>query len=178
MPGAFQLGDSYLSVAEDLQNPTENTFLSGALLQELLIPEAAGSEFDSQLQATISPQESGLGLGSQFVSEFFDPASAGWQLDFETNLLAATDNLTISGTSTGVLLINTVVPEPAAVLLYATGLLGLAAIRRRTSALRHDGPGPAMYGASISLVTGELPSAQMSNPEKQRNVQRDAPLFA
>ena len=53
VPGAFQLGDSYLSVAEDLQNPTENTFLSGALLQELLIPEAAGSEFDSQLQATI-----------------------------------------------------------------------------------------------------------------------------
>jgi hypothetical protein len=132
VPGAFQLSDSYLLVANDTASPTQNTFFSGALLQVLLIPEPPGSEFDSTLQATISLQEGGFGLGSQFISEFFGAASAGWQLDFETDLLAATDNLTISGTSTGVLLTNTVVPEPPSIFLFAVGLLGLAAIRRRT----------------------------------------------
>ena len=103
-------------------------------MQVLLIPESPGSSFDSLLQATISLQEGGFGLGSQFINEFFSPASNGWQLDFETNLLAATDNLTISGTSTGVLLVNTVVPEPSTLALIGTwlaGFAGLAVMRRR-----------------------------------------------
>ena len=128
VPGAFQLGDSYLMVASDLLNPTQNTFLSGALLQTLLIPETNG-EFDSRLQATISLQEGGFGLGSQFVSEFFGPLSQGWQLDFETNLLEVTDNLTISGVATGVLLMNTVaIPEPST---WGMMLLGFAGLRCR-----------------------------------------------
>jgi hypothetical protein len=135
IPGAFQLGDSYLLVANDVLSPTKNTFLSGALLQVLLIPESPGSPFDSLLQATISLQEGGFGLGSQFINEFFDPAIDGWQLDFETNLLAATDNLTISGISTGILLMNTtVVPEPSTLMMIGTwlaGLAGFAVMRRR-----------------------------------------------
>ena len=132
VPGAFQLGDSYLMVANDLLNPTQNTFLSGALLQVLLIPETDG-EFDSRLQATISLQEGGFGLGSQFISEFFGPPSQGWQLDFETNLLAVTDNLTISGVAAGVVLMNTTaIPELSTWTMMLLGLAGLgyASLRR------------------------------------------------
>lgn len=133
VPGAFQIGDSYLVIARDLQNPTENVFLSGALLDLLLIPQPSGSAFDSVLQATISLQEAGTGLGSSFVDQFLTPVSGGgFQLDFETNLLSATNGLTQSGSSTGLLLVNLTIPEPSTALLFPAAALCLAAYTHLT----------------------------------------------
>jgi hypothetical protein len=139
--GAFQLADSYLVIARDLQDPTENVFLSGALVQLLLIPQSTSSGFDSVLQATISPQEAGMGLGSSFLGQLLAPnPGGGLQLDFETNLLAATHDLTVSGSSTGNVLFNiNSVPEPSTVVLFAGAALGLMGYGYRKKNLRTSG---------------------------------------
>jgi hypothetical protein len=131
--GAFQLGDSYLVIANNLQDPTENVFLSGALVQLLLIPQSSSGGFDSVLQATISPQEAGMGLGSSFLNQLLAAnPGGGLQLDFETNLLAATDDLTVSGSSTGTVLVNINGPEPSTAVLFVGAALVLLGYGYRT----------------------------------------------
>ena len=82
-----------------------------------------------------------MGLGSSFLGQLLAPnPGGGLQLDFETNLLAATHDLTVSGSSTGNVLFNiNSVPEPSTVVLFAGAALGLMGYGYRKKNLRTSG---------------------------------------
>jgi len=126
VPGALELSDSGISLVLNGE-----TLLQAELTHGLLIPDPVDSGV-ADLQAALTFLEEGrVGIGSRYLDEHFRLSNAAG-LFFRSNLLAATNGLSDSGSAFGVVSIASTdaVPEPGTAVLLVMGLAGFAYQRR------------------------------------------------
>jgi hypothetical protein len=131
VPGAFALSDSGVALVANGQ-----TLLQGELVNDLLIPDASHPGF-AEIQGSLSFWDEGAMVGSRYVGEFFSDSIAS-DLFIDTDLLAATGNLTTDGSGVGSAVVASVaVPEPSTDVLLSIGLLAfLGSVTRRATGVR------------------------------------------
>ncbi|MGH9359425.1 MAG: PEP-CTERM sorting domain-containing protein [Terriglobia bacterium] len=119
IPGAFSLSDSFVQITNG-----STTFLTATLADTFLMPDTSEPGFDTLLQASLVWDEESQGLGSKYLSEYFNDPD-GSDLFFHTNLLTVTNGLTLGGQSGGAVEICSTIPEPSTVVLLGIGLLAV-----------------------------------------------------
>ena len=126
--GNYDLGDAVLSITNG-----STDFLDATLSNAVLIPDSSVAGSDSLLQATLLFPTQQAGLNSRFLNEFFGGLGSLTQgvFNMRTSILGATSNLTISGTSSGSVVVGESVPEPGSALMVVVGLCGVVAGRWR-----------------------------------------------
>lgn len=112
--------------------------LSATLTNSLLIPQKSGSESDAVIQADFAwqEQESPDVFTSQYLAELLAGLSSSPHalMLFDSNILGATADLSVAGTSSGLVEFNlAAVPEPStwAMEIIAFAGIGLAGWRAR-----------------------------------------------